>query len=197
MQTAEYTKVSENEYLALEARSPVRHEYLAGDVYAMTGASLRHNVITLNIAALLRAHLRGTPCRTFVADAKLRIAKVSAYYYPDVMVTCDPRHLTVGSDDLVVEAPKLIVEVLSASTEGTDRREKLIAYRGIPSLQEYVLVAQDEAKIEIHRRHGDIGWEIVTLSPGDPVELKSLEFASDFATVYEETGLIAGGVAVS
>ena len=193
METAEYTKLSEEDYLTLEARSPVRHEYVAGDVYAMTGASLRHNVIALNIAALLRAHLRGSPCRAFVADAKLRIVKAGAYYYPDVMVTCDPRHLTVGSDDLVVEAPKLIVEVLSTSTEGIDRREKLIAYRGIPSLQEYVLVAQDEAKIEIHRRHGDIGWEIVTLTPGDPVELKSLEFASDFPAIYEETGLVAGG----
>lgn len=194
MKTAEYTKVSEEDYLALEARSPVRHEYVAGDVYAMTGASLRHNVIALNIAALLRAHLRGTPCRAFVADAKLRIAKAGAYYYPDVMVTCDPRHLTVSSDDQVVEAPKLVIEVLSTSTEAVDRREKLIAYRGIPSLLEYVLVAQDEAKIEIHRRHGDIGWEIVTLTPGDPVELKSVELISDFPAVYEETGLVAGGV---
>lgn len=195
MKIAEYSKVSEEDYLALEVRSPVRHEYVCGDVYAMTGASLRHNVITLNIAALLRAHLRGTPCRTFVADAKLRIAKAGAYYYPDVMVTCDPRHLTVGSEDLVVEAPRLVVEVLSTSTEAVDRREKLTAYRGIPSLQEYVLVAQDEARIEIHRRHGDIGWEIVTLTPGDPVELKSLEFASDFPAIYEETGLVPGGVA--
>jgi Uma2 family endonuclease len=194
MQIAEYTRVSEEEYLALEARSPVRHEYVCGEVYAMTGASLRHNVIALNIAALLRAHLRGTPCRAFVSDAKLRIAKAGAYYYPDVMVTCDPRHLTVGSNDQVVEAPRVVIEVLSTSTEAVDRREKLIAYRGIPSLEEYVLVAQDEAKIEIHRRHGDIGWEIVTLTPGDPVELRSLEFASNFPAVYEETGLVMGGV---
>ncbi|MDX9707603.1 MAG: Uma2 family endonuclease [Azospira sp.] len=194
MKTAEYRTISEDDYLVLEARSPVRHEYVCGEVYAMTGASLRHNVIAGNLFALLRAHLRGTPCRAFVSDAKLRIAKAGAYYYPDVMVTCDPRHLTVGSDDLVVEAPKLIVEVLSTSTEGIDRREKLTAYRGIPSLVEYVLVAQDEAKIEIHRRQGDIGWEIVTLTPGDPVELKSLEFTSDFPAIYEETGLVPGGV---
>lgn len=86
--------------------------------------------------------------------------------------------------------------MLSASTEGTDRREKLIACRGIPSLQELVPVAQDEARIEIHRRHGDIGRgrEILTLSPGDPVELKSVELGSDFPAVYEETGLIPGGV---
>lgn len=194
MHIAEYTRVSEDEYLALEAHSPVRHEYVCGEVYAMTGASLRHNVIAGNIFALLRAHLRGTLCRAFVSDAKLRIAKAGAYYYPDVMVTCDPRHLTVGSNDQVVEAPRVVIEVLSTSTEAVDRREKLIAYRSIPSLEEYVLVAQDQAKIEIHRRHGDIGWEIVTLTPGDPVELRSLEFLSDVPAIYEETGLIMGGV---
>ncbi len=192
MQVAEYTRIGEEEYLVLEAQSPLRHEYVRGEVYSMTGASLRHNVITGNIFALLRAHLRATPCRAFVADAKLRVATAGAYYYPDVMVTCDPRHSTVDSSDTVVDAAKVVVEVLSASTEGTDRREKLMAYRALPSLEEYVLVAQDEAKIEIHRRRrGDIGWEIVTLTPGDPVELKSLEFASDFPALYEETGLVA------
>jgi Uma2 family endonuclease len=108
------------------------------------------------------------------------------------MVTCDPRHLTIGDDDQVVEAPKVLIEVLSTGTEGIDRREKLIAYRGISALEEYVLVAQDEARIEIHRRHGDIGWEIVTLTPGDPVELRSLDFVTDFPAVYEETGLRVG-----
>jgi Uma2 family endonuclease len=189
MQIAEYTRMSEEDYLALEARSPVKHEYVDGNVYAMTGASLRHNVIAGNIFALLRAHLRGTPCRAFIGDAKLRVAKARVYYYPDVMVTCDPRHQNVGPADTVVEAPKVVIEVLSAATEGTDRREKLLAYKSLPSLDEYVLVGQDEAGIEIHRRRGDIGWEIVTLVPGDPVELRSLEFATDFPAIYEEAGL--------
>lgn len=197
MRMVEYTPISEDDYLALEAAGPLRHEYVSGEVYAMTGASLRHNVIAGNLFALLRPHLRGTPCRAFFADAKLRIAKAAAYYYPDVMVTCDPRHLTVGSDDQVVDAPRVVVEVLSTSTEAVDRREKLLAYRGIPTLEEYVLIAQDEAKIEIHRRLGDIGWGIVTLTPGDLVELKSLDFVSDFPAVYEETGLVVGGVAAA
>jgi Uma2 family endonuclease len=192
VRVAEYTPVSEDDYLALEAASPIRHEYVGGEIYAMTGGSLRHNVIAGNLFALLRSCLRGTSCRAFVADAKLRIARSGAFYYPDVMVTCDPRHLTIGDDDQVVEAPKVLIEVLSTSTEGIDRREKLIAYRGIPALEEYVLVAQDEARIEIHRRHGDIGWEIVTLTPGDPVELRSLDFVTDFPAVYEETGLRVG-----
>jgi len=189
MQVARSDFITEEEYLASEARSPIRHEYIGGGIHAMTGGSLRHNVITLNIASLLRAHLRGSPCRTFINDAKLRVAKAGAYYYPDVMVTCDPRHQSVGSTDMVVESPRLVVEVLSPSTEGIDRREKLLAYRSLPSLQEYVLISQEEAKIEIHRRQGDIGWETVILTPGDPVELRSLELLADFPAVYEESGL--------
>lgn len=189
MKVASYTQISEAEYLALEAQSPIKHEYVAGGVYAMTGASLRHNVIALNIAALLRAHLRGSPCRTFMSDAKLRVAKLNSYYYPDVMVTCDPRHQSMSPADNVVDTPRLVIEILSTSTEATDRREKLLAYRSLPSLLEYMLVSQDEASIEIHRRQGDIGWQIITLTPGDPVELSSVELLTHFAAVYEESGL--------
>lgn len=189
MKVASYTQISEAEYLALEAQSPLKHEYVAGGIYAMTGASLRHNVIALNIAALLRAHLRGSPCRTFMSDAKLRVNKLNSYYYPDVMVTCDPRHQNITPGDTVIETPRLVIEILSNSTEATDRREKLLAYRSLPSMLEYVLVSQELASVEIHRRQGDIGWQIITLSPGDPVELNSVELVTDFAAVYEESGL--------
>jgi Uma2 family endonuclease len=189
MQIAHEYAMSEDDYLALEARSPERHEYVLGNVYAMTGASLRHNIIAGNVYSVLRAHLRGSPCRTFMSDAKLRVAKTKSYYYPDVMVTCDPRHQSVEPGDTVVDTPRLVVEVLSERTEATDRREKLLAYRSLPSLQEYVLIAQEEARIEIHRREGDIGWQIITLTPGDPVAFASVEWAADFATVYEESGI--------
>ena len=189
MKLADETCLSEAEYFARELQSPGRNEYVAGQVYAMTGASLRHNVIALNIAALLRQHLRGSPCRTFMADAKLRIAKMQSIYYPDVLVTCDPKHQRVGVADHVVDTPRLVVEVLSESTAGTDRREKLLAYKSLPSLLEYVLVSQDEALIEIHRRSGDIGWQIITLTPGDPVELSSVELTTSFPAIYEESGL--------
>ena len=189
MKLADETYLSETEYFARELHSPVRNEYVAGNIYAMTGASLRHNVITLNIAALLRQHLRGSSCRTFMADAKLRVAKLQSVYYPDVLVTCDPKHQSVGPADHVVDTPRLVVEVLSESTAGTDRREKLLAYKSLPSLLEYVLVSQDEPLIEIHRRSGDIGWQIITLTPGDPVELSSVELLTDFPALYEESGL--------
>lgn len=105
------------------------------------------------------------------------------------MVTCDPRPQSVTSNDSAVDTPRLVVEILSGSTEATDRREKLLAYRNLPSMLEYVLISQDEALIEIHRRQGDIGWQIITLTPGDPVELSSLELSTDFSAVYEESGL--------
>lgn len=190
MKLANATYVSEAEYLALELHSPQRHEYVAGSIYAMTGASLRRNIITLNIATLLRQHLRGSPCRTFMADAKLRVARKESIYYPDVLVSCDPRYASLGRTEQVIDTPRLIVEVLSESTAAIDRREKLQAYKSLASLSEYVLVSQDEAQIEIHRRSGDISWQIITLSPGDPVELSSVALQTDFTAIYEESGLL-------
>ena len=189
MKIADYSQVSEEDYLALEAQSPVKHEYIAGGIYAMTGASLRHNVIAGNIYSLLRAHLRGSPCRTFMSDAKLRVAKQHSYYYPDVMVTCDPRHQTITPNDTVIETPRLVVEILSTNTEATDRREKLRAYRTLPSLKEYLLVSQEQAQVEIYRRRGDIGWDIITYEPGDTVEIASLEIKLGMAEIYFESGI--------
>jgi len=189
MKIAQHAQISEEDYLRLEAASPFKSEFVSGHIYAMTGASLRHNVIALNMATILRAHLRGSPCRAFMSDAKLRVAKFNSYYYPDVMVTCDPRYQRVSPGDSMIEAPRLIVEILSTSTEATDRREKLQAYRSLPSLLEYVLISQESAAIEIHRRQGDIGWQIITLSPGDPVEFSSVELTTDFAALYDESGV--------
>lgn len=189
MKIAPCTLVSEDDYLQLEASSPCKSEFVAGNIYAMTDASLRHNVIAGNVFSILRAHVRGSPCRTFMSDAKLRVAKFSSYYYPDVMVTCDPRHQSVSSADSVIDTPRLLVEILSISTEATDRREKLQAYRSLPSLLEYVLVSQESPVIEIHRRQGDIGWQIITPSPGDPVELASVELLTNFVAIYEESGV--------
>ena len=184
--------ISEAEYLAQEAQSLVRDEYVAGQLYPMAENSLRHNVIVGNLLTRLRNHLRGSACRCFGLEIKLRIPQWQSIYYPDVMVTCDSRHQNITASDMLIEAPRLIVEVLSVSTEATDRREKLLAYRSLPSLLEYVLVSQEEARIEIHRRRGDIGWQIITLTPGDPVEFASVELTTDFATVYEESGLAIG-----
>lgn len=189
MKTATYTTYSESDYLAYEAQSPVRHEYIAGEIFAMTGASIRHNVIAGNLFAELRTHLKGTPCRALIEGVKLRLRKEQSYFYPDVMVTCEDRLQELDSQQQIVEAPLVVIEILSPTTEATDRREKLRAYRTLPSLKEYLLVSQEQAQVEIFRRRGDIGWDIITYEPGDTVEIASLEIKLGMAEIYFESGI--------
>ena len=189
MKTATYTTYSESDYLAYEAQSPVRHEYIAGEIFAMTGASIRHNVIAGNLFAELRTHLKGTPCRALIEGVKLRLRKEQSYFYPDVMVTCEDRLQELDSQQQIVEAPLVVIEILSPTTEATDRREKLRAYRTLPSLKEYLLVSQKQAQVEIYRRRGDIGWDIITYEPGDTVEIASLEIKLGMAEIYFESGI--------
>jgi Uma2 family endonuclease len=189
MKSVEYTFLSETDYLALEARSPVRHEYIAGEIYAMTGASIRHNVIAGNVYAALRTHLRGTPCRALIEGVKLRLRKEKSYFYPDVMVTCEPRLLELDAEQQVVEDPILVVEVLSPTTEGIDRREKLRAYRTLAGLREYMLVSQDTCRVEVHRRRGEVGWTLTTYERGDTISLASVELELPITDIYFESGV--------
>ena len=140
------------EYLEMEETASVRHEYVGGMVYAMVGATKRHNKIAGNIYARLLAASRGGPCNVYVEAVKLRVEDV--IYYPDVMVSCD-----AGSNDpLIEDAPCLVVEVASPSTESIDRREKMLAYRSIPTLQAYLIVAQDDHRVERYWRGEDGEW---------------------------------------
>lgn len=148
----ERLNLSVEEYLEGERDAGVRHEYVAGQAYAMAGASARHNRIALNIAGRLNDLLADGECEAFMADMKVRVAP-DLFYYPDVFVACDPP----GADPYFRTEPRLVVEVLSPSTERADRREKLAAYRDCPSVQEYALVSQDAARVELHRRAAD-GW---------------------------------------
>ena len=185
--------LDESEYLTLEARSPVRHEYVAGEIFAMTGASIRHNIIAGNLYTALRTHLRGSPCRALMEGVKLYLKKERSYFYPDVMVTCESRLLELDAQMQIVDSPTLIIEVLSPSTEGIDRREKLRAYRTLPGLKEYALVSQDECKLELYRRRGDIAWDIITFEPGDAVEFASVELKMPIADIYFEAGVACSG----
>lgn len=185
MLTSEYTPVSEEEYLRLEAQSPTRHEYVNGEMFAMTGGTLRHNVIAGNLFAALRTHRRTTSCRTFVNDVRVRVQKHNAYYYPDVLVSCGPSMQTLDAELSAIDDPVLILEVLSANTEATDRREKLLAYRTLPSLAEYALVSQDRARLEIHRRRGDIGWERLEYTGPERVYFASVDLTLDMREIYE------------
>lgn len=181
--------VSPEDYLRLEAQSPARHEYVAGGIFAMTGASLRHNVIAGNLFSALRAHLKPTPCRVFIEGVKLHVARDNAYYYPDVIVSCDPRLQSLSAEDGIVDQPVVLVEVLSASTAGIDRREKFIAYGKVAGLREYVLIEQDAPRIEVLRRAGEVGWERIVLERADTFELASIEFRLPVAEIYEGTGI--------
>jgi Uma2 family endonuclease len=167
------------EYLDGEEHSEVRHEYVDGRVYAMVGATDAHNTIAGNLHAALKHHLRGSGCRAFISDMKVRIGTV--FYYPDVMVTCEPRQLK----DRYKKAPILLVEVLSETTEGKDRYEKRTAYQGLPSLREYVLVAQDRQHVEVYRRSGE-EWEVETLGSGDTLHLTSVDLAVPMDEVYDD-----------
>lgn len=181
---ASHHRLTVEEYLEAELVSPIRHEFVDGQVFAMTGASLRHNAIVLNLAVLLRAHLKGSPCRVFVEGVKVRVA--NAFYYPDVMVACSEKVRRLPADEYVVTDPLLLVEVLSPSTKAVDRREKLLAYRKLPSLSEYLLVSQNGGSVTLHRRVSDLHWDEITYSPGEHVHLASVELTIPFADIYED-----------
>ncbi len=174
--------ISPEEYLAREAEASEKSEYVDGEVYAMTGTTFRHNKICLELAIAIRQHLRGAPCETAMADIKVHAARANAFYYPDLVVRC--QNTPLADDSRVITDPTLIVEVLSPSTEATDRREKLSAYRRIPSLQEYVLVAQDERSVEIYRRQGDINWTYQAFTDDEAVTLSSVGLTLAMASIY-------------
>ncbi|MGK7889285.1 MAG: Uma2 family endonuclease [Leptolyngbyaceae cyanobacterium] len=149
------------EYLVWEAQQPVKYEYLKGEAYAMTGGTLPHNDIAVNLVTLLRNHLRGTGCKVRMADAKVAISEAGPFFYPDVAVSCD--QLDQRALDMV-RHPCLIVEVLSPRTEGFDRGEKFRQYRRLPSLTEYVLVSAEQMMIEIFRLNEQGKWELTPYS---------------------------------
>jgi Uma2 family endonuclease len=177
--------ISIEEYLAGERASEIKHEYIGGQVYAMTGVSVGHNLITLNLASALKARLRGGPCQVFAADLKLRVrvADEEIFYYPDVFVACRPD----DRDPYYRRYPNTVIEVLSETTERIDRREKFLAYRTIESLQEYVLVAQQRQQVTVFRRSGE--WRAEPVAPNDTLRLGSLDFAMPVAEIYEGVAL--------
>lgn len=147
------------EYLALERGAEVRSEYLDGTVVAMTEASRAHNLLVVNLGREISLQLRGHPCETYTSDMRVRIPAHNVYTYPDVVVACgEPKFEDAEVDTLL--NPALIIEVLSDSTERYDRGKKFAYYRSLPSLGEYLLVAQDEYRIDYYRREADGRWLI-------------------------------------
>ncbi|MEL7070722.1 MAG: Uma2 family endonuclease [Cyanobacteria bacterium J06581_3] len=178
------------EYLAFEEKSDIKHEYINGEVFAMSGTTDSHNTIAINIAVALRAHLRGSGCRVFVADIKVQ-PPIRNYYYPDVFVTCEPED---REDPLSKRFPKLIVEVLSDSTEAKDRGDKFIDYQRIDRLEEYILVNAKRKRVEVFRRSSGGLWVLQVYEQETEedevfVELKSVDLKVSLSEVYEDIGL--------
>jgi Uma2 family endonuclease len=177
------------EYLAIERKAEYRSEYLNGETFAMTGASRKHNLIALNIAGELRQQLKGKPCEAYVNDMRVHIPATGLYAYPDVTVVCgEPQFEDAFVDTLL--NPTLLVEVLSESTESYDRGKKFSYYRTIQSLAEYLLVAQDEYRIEQYLKQQDGRWLLTDIRSLDGiVELASVSCTLALKEVYDRVAL--------
>jgi Uma2 family endonuclease len=169
------------EYFDFEDRSPTRHEYVDGEVFAMSGVTRRHNDIAGNVYIRLRTAARGGRCRVHMSDVKLRVDRV--IYYPDVMAGCG----TPPADERLEVAPSLIVEVLSPSTQSTDRREKLMVYKGISSLTAYLIVDQMQRRVDRHWRDDAGGWrhDVIVDNGALPVAFGPLSLTLTLDEIYE------------
>ncbi len=171
------------EYLTWEETQEFRHEYVDGEVYAMTGGTINHSKIAVNLTIALGNHLRGSGCQVLNGDAKVQTIESNSYCYPDVSVTCDIRDR--GADKFITH-PCLIVEVLSPSTEAYDRGDKFRLYRRSPDLQEYVLVSTAAICVDVYQRNDRDRWELMSYSEGDEIELQSINYTFEIAQIYED-----------
>jgi Uma2 family endonuclease len=176
-------RISHEDYLEGEKISPIRHEYIRGEVYAMVGGSDAHETIAGNLFALIKNLVRGSSCRAYMSNMKVQIETADVYYYPDIIVTCDSRDRNNG---YFKQYPSLIIEVLSPSTEAFNRGDKFSDYRQIETLQEYVLVSQNKINIECFRRNSDGRWELFTYQPQETLQLESINFSCSVSEIYED-----------
>ena len=172
--------LSVEEYLEFEQRASVRHEYVAGTLYALTGVTKRHNLIVNNLVGHLWNASRGTSCRVYSESVKMRPAD-NLFYYPDVMVACHDEE----GDPLFETAPCLLVEVLSDSTAHIDKREKLIAYQRLESLKTYLIVYQNEKRLEHHWLDAGERWQHAHVTDGGRVPLERPDIVLNMSDIYE------------
>ncbi len=179
-------KLTPEEYLEIERKAEYKSEYFDGEIYAMSGAKRNHNKAATNVSGLIWQHLKGKDCESYSNDMRVFVPKTGLYTYPDVVVVCgEPKFQDKVFDTLL--NPTLLVEVLSETTESYDRGKKFQHYRSIESLQEYVLVSQDEARIEKYVKRGDGFWllsEAVGLD--SEIEFASIECRISLAEVYDK-----------
>jgi Uma2 family endonuclease len=193
MATAALNRYTPEEYLALERHAEFRSEYIDGRIIAMTGGSIAHNYIVGNIYAGLLARFARRPCHVFFADVKVRFGRGTNYTYPDVMALCGTPGHGDGHGEVLTN-PALIVEVLSRSTEAYDRGEKFKRYKAIETLREYVLISQDEVRVEHFQREGDF-WSSTAFTHLDAViELRSVACSFPMREIYRRTDFVVEDV---
>jgi Uma2 family endonuclease len=176
------------EYLDLEGASNVKHEFLDGEIYAMAGGTPRHAALTLAVGGALLAQLRGGPCRAFSSDLRVRVPETGLASYPDVAVVCGPLETDPDSEATVTN-PKVIVEVLSASTKDYDLGEKFEHYKKLPSLQAVIYVWQTETRIESRTRKPDGTWAAEEARAGDTVAIDAIRCTLTVDDVYRDASL--------
>jgi Uma2 family endonuclease len=176
--------VSEDDYLTRERVAATKSELLNGHVVAMAGASLRHNAIVRNLLFALGSRLRGKSCQPYPSDVRIHVPSTGLYTYPDVSVLCAPleRH---AKDSATLLNPRLLLEVLSDATEAYDRGAKFAHYRTLTSLQTYVLVAQNEIRIEWYERGADGAWTLhEAVGEGTTLTLRAIDVSCPVAEIY-------------
>jgi Uma2 family endonuclease len=178
------TPITPQAFLAWEKTQELRYEYVNGTIVAMTGGSIPHNDLAVNLLLLLAPHVKSKGCRINVADVKVKMRR--RFRYPDLVVTCDERDKSAIA---LFQYPKLIVEVLFPGTESIDRGEKFQEYRNIPTLQEYVLISCDRKSVEVFRRSEGRVWLYESYEADDVLTFASVEFECAIATLYEGIAL--------
>jgi len=176
---------SPQQYLAIERDAEQKHEYLNGEIFALAGASERHNLIVVNLVASLHVQLRGTPCKVYSSDMRIKVSATGLYTYPDVAALCGEARFDDEQRDTLLN-PSLLIEVLSTSTEGYDRGEKFAHYRRIESLAEYLLISQDKYRIEQYVRQPDSQWLMSEVSKlEESIGLPSIKGRLLLSDVYD------------
>ncbi len=176
---------TEQEYLELEEYSEVRHEYYQGEVFAMAGAGVRHNILFRNAFGSLVQQLKGKPCQPFGSDLRIHIPENTLYTYPDISIVCGDV-LTAG----VRIMPVVIVEILSAATRDYDRGTKFKLYRDIPALREYILIDSDAIGVEVFRLHPNGFWQLQEYRAlQDTLVITSLQLRIPLAELYQDAGM--------
>lgn len=176
-------KMTVEEYLEWELQQDVRYEYVNGEVFAMTGGTIPHNDIALSFYRALYPHLRSKGCRVNVSDVKVQVNSNGLYYYPDVVVSCDPQNLNARK---FIQNPRIIAEVLSPGTSGRDRGEKFKNYLKKPSLQEYILIDSEQIAVERYCRGEGRMWLYYLYTAEDIITLSSIDLEFPIEILYED-----------